>query len=161
MSQGTVDKKVWKSYMRDNSGSCEISCIKFCCVWSFFQGSRGADGSPGSIGVEGDEVSVFSLYMQYILLSFVGHSLEKLKTWRENTGVETFKSIASRSHLKLTLVLTWQLQEIWSVLASSAKLNSKMLVRGYLYPAKADFNSIIGGRSVCSLNFPLIQVALV
>ena len=91
---------------------------------------------------------------------FVGHSLEKLKTWRENTGVETFKSMASRSHLKLTLVLTWQLQEIWSVLASSAKLNSKMLVRGYLYPAKADFNSIIGRRSVCSLNFSLIQVAL-
>ena len=35
-----------------------------------------------------------------------------------------------------------------------------MLVRDYLYPAKADFNSIIGGRNVCSLNFPLIQVAL-
>ena len=27
MSQGTVDKKVRKSSMRDNSDSCEISCI--------------------------------------------------------------------------------------------------------------------------------------
>ena len=84
MPQGTVDKKVWKSYMQDNSGSCEISCVKFCCVWSFFQGSRGADGSPGSTGIEGNEVrtswfSVFPLYMQYILLSLCRAFLGEIK----------------------------------------------------------------------------------